>query len=85
VKLPNETDFAIAKIRSRIVTKLRHRNLRAVYVTSGSPIKSSEDVQETTLARPRFADDGQHFPFHHLKGQVFKEHQVRLPGSVHLF
>jgi hypothetical protein len=59
-------------------------NLRAVYVTCGSPIKSSEDVQKSTFPGAGFTDNGQHFPLHHLKGQIVKEHQIRLPGFVNL-
>src|SRR5579859_8199604 len=78
VKLPDKADSTIAKIRGGIVRKLRYGNLGAVYVTCGSTIKSTKDVQQAALARTRFAHDGKHFSLPHLEGQVFKEHQISL-------
>src|SRR5215471_15707345 len=68
MKLPNETDRAVAKIRGRIVAQFRRMNLGAVYVTCGSPIKSSENMQKSTLSRAGLTDNGEHLPLHDLKG-----------------
>src|SRR5215813_5151772 len=49
VKLPDESNFPVAELRRRIVAQLGYLNLRAVYVTLRSSIKSPEDVQQTAL------------------------------------
>src|SRR5438270_10278185 len=74
VKLPDKADGFIAKISGCVVCKLRYRNLGAVYVTCGSTIKSTKDVQQAALAGAGLAHDSQHFPLPHLEEQVFKEH-----------
>jgi hypothetical protein len=53
----------------------------AVYVTCGGAIKSAEDVQQGTLARPRFAHNAEHLSSPHRKRQILKEHQIRFTGS----
>jgi len=52
---------------------------RSLYVTLRSTFKSSEDMQQGTLARTRFADDGEHFSLPHCEGQVLKA-----PGPTRL-
>src|SRR6185437_6156357 len=68
VKLPDKADLAIAKISCSIICQIACLNLRAVYVTLGSTIKRSQNVQKTALARSRFAYNGKHFPLPHLEG-----------------
>src|SRR5205807_6988338 len=78
VKLPDKADLAVAETGGGVICKFRHRNLGAVYVTLRSPIKSSEDMKQTTFPRPRLANNSQYLSLPHSEGQIFKEHQVRL-------
>jgi hypothetical protein len=48
----------------------------AVYVTLRRTFKSAENVQQGTLAGPRFANDGKHLSLHHIERQVLKQDQV---------
>jgi hypothetical protein len=58
--------------------------LRAVYVTRRSAIKGAEDVQQGTLPRPGFADNGKHLASPHFKRQILKEQQIRFAGPENL-
>src|SRR5262249_2336426 len=85
VKLPDESNFPVAEICSRIVSQLGYLNLRAVYVTLRSSIKSPQDVQQTAFPRARFSYNRQHLSLPHLEGQILKEHQICMPRFVNLF
>jgi hypothetical protein len=74
VELPDKPDFSVAKIGCGIFIQLSRLNLRAVYVTFRTTIKSSEDVQKTAFPRSGLAYNGEHFPLPHLEGQIVKEH-----------
>ena len=80
VKLPYEARFPIAKFRSFVVRKRIQSQVGAVYVTCGSAIKGTQDVQKCTLSRSGFSHDGEHFSSFYLKRQILKEHQIRLAG-----
>jgi len=72
VKLLDKPDFAVPKI-GRILGRERVQwQLGAVYVTLGRPIKRTQDVQQSTLAGSRLADDRQHLSLPHSEGQIFK-------------
>lgn len=68
VKLPYKAEFPIAKIRGSIICQFARLNLRAVYVTLRSTIKSSQDVQKAAFTRSRLTYDGKHFPLPHPEG-----------------
>jgi len=74
VELPNESQFAPPKLRGSLFRELSQIELGEVYVTSGSPIKNSEDVQQGTLPGTRFTHDRKHFAGLHLERQILKEH-----------
>jgi hypothetical protein len=74
VELPNKADLVVAKLGRSVFRKRIQLQVREIYVTRGSPIKSANDVQQRTLSRARFTYDGEHFAFGHLKRQIFKEH-----------
>src|ERR1700733_5840036 len=74
VELPNKADIAVAKLGCSVFRKQIQLQVREVYVTCGSPIKSADDVQQGTLSRTRFANNRQHFALGRLKRQIFKEH-----------
>jgi len=84
MKLPNETGFAIAKIRGFVVGQRSDSQVGAVYVTCGGTIKSAEDVQQGTFSSAGFAHDGDHFSSSYRKRQILKEHQVRCSGPENL-
>ena len=74
MKLPYKSQFAAAKLSRCIVGEPSQIDFGEVYVTLGSSIKNSEDVQQGTLARARFANNGEHLSGLHLERQILKEH-----------
>jgi len=83
MELPDETEFAAPKFRRIFLREPTQIELGEVYVTFGSPIKNSEDVQQGTLSCTRLAHDREHLAGLNLKRQIFKEHQFRLPRAEH--
>ena len=83
MKLPDKTDFAIAKIRCGLVRERSQLQFRAVYVTFGRPFKGSEQVKQRTFSRSGLAHDAHHLSLCYPEGQIFKEHQIGRPRSKH--
>ena len=74
MKLPDKSKLATAELRRLFFRELSQIKLGEVYVTFGSAIKHSEDVQQGTFPGTRLANNGQHLAGLHLERQVFKEH-----------
>jgi len=60
MKLPDESNLAVAKIRCRFLGERSQVFFRAVYVTFRSAIKRTQDVQQGTLAGTRLPHDRHH-------------------------
>ncbi len=78
VKLPDIPQFPAAEFSGCIFRELPQIDFGEVYVTFGSSIKNSQDVQQGTLAGTRFANDREHLTGADLKRQILKEHQLRI-------
>jgi len=67
MELPDETELMITEPGGVILRKRTQPQVGAVYVTCGSAIKSTQDVQQGTLTGARFAHDRQHLTFRYLE------------------
>ena len=67
MKLPDEANLAIAELSRGLAGKRSQPQVAAVYVTLGSGIKRSQDVQQGTLAGSGLAYNGKHFTLFHAE------------------
>ena len=84
MKLPHKSELSSAEFSGCVLGKRSQVEFGEVYVTCGSGIKNSEDMQQGTLAGTRFPYDSQHLTGVYLERQVFKEHQFRIARAENL-
>ena len=67
MKLPYKPEFPASEFSCLIFREPAQVGVGEVYVTLGSSIKNCEDVQQGTLAGPRFTDNREHLSRSHLE------------------
>jgi len=76
MELPDKPQLAAPELLGSVIGEPAQVGFGEVYVTFGSGIKNSEDVQQGTLAGTRLADNAQHFPGAYQERQILKEHEL---------